>query len=162
MNFKKPWSNSVNTIIEVNEIINNLSKDKIIVYTYGVWDLFQPGHLRLLHRARMLGDFLVVGVVSDLPVKELKGDDRPTQGQEERLLTVGGARCVDVAVPQKLYDPSAELKSLKRINILTKGDDWDYIPGQETIEALGGQLVKLSYTKGFSTSQTVKKMKHVK
>ena len=42
MNFNKPLSHSVNTPIEVNEIIDSLSKDKIIVYTYGVWDLFPP------------------------------------------------------------------------------------------------------------------------
>ena len=47
---------------------------------------------------------------------------------------------------------------MEKVDILTKGDDWDYIPGTETIENLGGRLIKISYTDGFSTSKTVKKI----
>lgn len=47
---------------------------------------------------------------------------------------------------------------LGRVNILTKGDDWDYIPGYETILKLGGRLVKLSYSKEFSSSVLISKI----
>ena len=77
---------------------------------------------------------------------------------EDRLTNIGSMRCVDAAIKQIDYDPSDELKKLGRIDILTKGDDWDYIPGTETIEDLGGKLVKFSYTNGFSTSSIVEKL----
>jgi len=158
MEIQSKWFKIYNQINDLNQIIDNLPTDKKIVYTYGVWDLFHPGHAILLSRARELGDFLIVGTVSDLPVRELKGDSRPIQSQEDRIVTVSSLSFVDAAVYQEQYDPSDILRKLSRINILTKGDDWDYIPGTETITDLGGKLVLLSYSSGFSTSQLVKKV----
>ena len=74
------------------------------------------------------------------------------------MVTTSSVRFVDAVVGQSEYDPSNELRILSRIDILTKGDDWDYIPGTETIEQLGGKLVKFSYTDGFSTSKLVSKL----
>ncbi len=152
------WSQLFDNIEKLNQAINNLPDDFIIVYTYGAWDLFHPGHVHFLNRAKELGDFLIVGVVDDAPIKALKGTDRPIQKQDDRLIVVSSLRCVNAVISQAEYDPSTELNSLERVNILTKGDDWDYIPGTETIESLGGKLIKFSYTEGFSTSQTVKKL----
>ena len=154
------WTNIFDSIDELNRILKDISSESVIVYTYGAWDLFHPGHVKFLSRARDLGDFLIVGTVADKPIKKLKGNNRPIQLQEERLITVGSLRCVDAAIAQPNYDPSEILKRLSRVDILTKGDDWDYIPGQETISKLGGQLIKLGYTSGFSTSSTVNKLKH--
>ena len=108
----------------------------------------------------MLGDFLIVGVVADLPIRELKGASRPVQTQEERILTSGSIRDVDAVIAQSDYDPTIILEQLPRIDILTKGDDWDYIPGTQTIEKLGGKLIKLNYSDGYSTSKLVKKMEN--
>lgn len=36
------------------------------VITYGTYDLLHEGHIRLLKRAKKLGDYLIVGVTSDL------------------------------------------------------------------------------------------------
>ncbi len=44
----------------------------IKVYTSVVGDLFHAGHLRLLERAKELGDYLIVGVIFDLLWKEAK------------------------------------------------------------------------------------------
>ena len=143
----------------LNTVLDNLGTQKKIVYTYGVWDLFHPGHSILLSRARELGDFLIVGTVSDKPVRKLKGEDRPVQSQNDRIVTVSSLRFVDAAVFQSEYDPSDILQSLSRVDVLTKGDDWDYIPGTETIERLGGRLILLPYSPSFSTSKLVEKVK---
>ena len=109
-------------------------------------------------RAKELGDFLIVGTVGDGPVKKLKGDLRPVQGFKDRMSNIGFLRFVDAVVFQAEYDPSSVLKKLHKINILTKGDDWDYIPGTETIEMLGGKLVLLTYSQNYSTSKLVDKV----
>jgi|TARA_B100001971_G_C17851111_1_gene363413 D-beta-D-heptose 7-phosphate kinase/D-beta-D-heptose 1-phosphate adenosyltransferase len=152
------WLRVYNTLEEIKIVLNTIPNNKIVVYTYGVWDLLHPGHIKLLTRAKNLGDFLIVGVVKDEPVRELKGLNRPIQPLHERLYNVGALRCVDAAIVQNIYDPSAELKSIKKVDILTKGNDWINIPGKSTIESLGGKLVKLSYSDGHSTSSLVSKI----
>ena len=148
-------------IFEISSLSKKINDGEIrgkIVYTYGAWDLLHPGHIKFLLRAKSLGDFLVVGTVSDKPIRDLKGINRPNQKQIDRMFSVASLRCVDAVINQPEYDPSEQLRTIKKIDILTKGDDWEHIPGTETVEKLGGKLVKLSYTKGFSTSSLVKQI----
>ncbi len=151
------WS-SVFEIHDINKILESLPIGKKIVYTYGVWDLLHPGHTRLLMRAKELGDFLIVGTVDDAPVRKLKGNLRPVQGFKDRMSNIGFLKFVDAVLYQEAYDPSAVMRRLHRVDILTKGDDWDYIPGTETIEELGGELILLSYSEDYSTSKLVNKV----
>jgi len=145
-------------IDELNILISELPREHTIVYTYGAWDMLHPGHVIFLARARALGDFLINGVVADGPIRELKGSRRPFQSQIERIMTSGSLRCVDAVIGQPEYDPTALLEALERVDILTKADDWNHIPGTETIEKLGGKLIKLSYTEAFSTSNLASMM----
>jgi rfaE bifunctional protein nucleotidyltransferase chain/domain len=133
---------------------------KTIVYTYGVFDIWHLGHVKLLEKAKKLGDYLIVGIVSDKAVREKKGKDRPVQNQKNRIGIMKGMMYVDKVILQKEFDPTEELKELHKkgikVNILCKGNDWDYIPGQETIKALGGKLIKLQYSKKWSTTNIIK------
>ncbi len=65
------------------------------VFTNGVFDLLHQGHLHYLQGARMLGDFLVVGVNDDDSVRRIKGPKRPLVPAYERASLVGGLACVD-------------------------------------------------------------------
>lgn len=130
---------------------------KKIVYTYGAFDLLHPGHIKMLETAASYGDKLIVGIVGDKAIRDLKGKDRPIQNEKDRLRIVQSIKCVDIAMKQKDYDPEPNLEKVKP-DILVKGDDWDHIPGQEWMEKHGGKLIKPKYSKGWSTSSTVKKM----
>jgi len=152
------WMRVCATTDEAARVLKEQAAGKKIVYTYGVWDLLHPGHLRLLARAKELGDFLVVGVVPDEPVRKLKGEGRPTQHLDERLKIVGSLRFVDLAFPQQGYDPSPDMLALGRLDILTKGDDWEKIPGTEAIERMGGRLIKLTYSQEYSSSALISKI----
>jgi len=133
------------------------------VYTYGAFDLLHPGHIKLLERAKTLGDFLIVGIVSDDAIKKLKGSDRPIQSQQDRAFIIENINCVDEVILQDGYDPSRYLKDYKeKIDFLVKGDDWEHIPGTETINELGGTLVKLTYSKSYSSSNIIKKIRKEK
>ena len=139
----------------LSDFLKNDLKNKTVVYTYGAWDIVHPGHIKFLRRAKALGDFLIVGTVSDKPIRSLKGPDRPTQSQYDRAVVVSSFSFVDIGILQSDYDPSFELNELERLDILTKGDDWEYIPGQETIKSLGGELIKLGYSEEYSTSKII-------
>lgn len=152
------WVKSFNSAEGLSKILKKLPKKMVIVYTYGAWDLLHPGHIRLLLQAKALGDFLIAGVVGDKPVRQLKGSGRPVQPLKDRLFNIAALRCVDAAIPQKSYNPSPELTVLKRIDILAKGNDWDKIPGEETVNAIGGKLIKLRYSHGFSTSELISRI----
>jgi len=131
---------------------------KNIVYTYGAWDLLHPGHIRMLESAKSYGNKLIVGVVGDKAIRDLKGKDRPIQTLEDRMRIVGSLKCVDEVMEQKDYDPVPNMEKVMP-DILIKGDDWDHIPGQEWIKKHGGKLIKPPYSKGWSTSGIVKKIK---
>jgi cytidyltransferase-like protein len=66
-----------------------------VVIATGAFDLLHVGHLRFLEAARQLGDALVVGVESDVRVRQWKGPRRPILAQDDRMELLGALRCVD-------------------------------------------------------------------
>lgn len=76
----------------VNSILSFLAKAhaenmKIVLVT-GVFDLFHSEHQAFLHAASEQGDVLIVGIESDVRVKQIKGPGRPKQSQDIRLQQV--------------------------------------------------------------------------
>lgn len=144
-----------------NMIKNN--KQKTICYSYGVWDIIHKGHIKLLDKAKSMYDIVIIGVVDDDSVKKKKGKNRPINNQLSRVYMLEAFKSPDCVMLQKTFDPTENLLNLKKsgikVDVLLKGDDWKYIPGQETIEKLGGKLVKLPYTKTVSTTDIIKKIR---
>ncbi len=64
------------------------------VITFGTFDVFHVGHLRLLQRARALGERLLVGVSSDALNIAKKGR-APVYHQDDRMAIIAGLACVD-------------------------------------------------------------------
>jgi glycerol-3-phosphate cytidylyltransferase len=92
------------------------------VLTYGTFDLFHIGHLRILERARALGDRLVVGVSSDA-FNAVKGKSCVIPFAHRRDI-VAALRCVDVAFAEDDWDQKVD--DIKRfgVDVFTMGDDW--------------------------------------
>ena len=65
----------------------NIDKNKM-VFVSGVFDLLHEEHKVFLRKAKDAGDILVVGVESDLRVKQLKGENRPIWNQERRVAEI--------------------------------------------------------------------------
>jgi glycerol-3-phosphate cytidylyltransferase len=93
------------------------------IITFGTFDVFHIGHLRILERARALGDYLIVGVSTDA-LNQSKKARPPIYPQDERREIVQSLKCVDVT----FYEESLEQKRAYLLDygadILVMGDDW--------------------------------------
>jgi D-glycero-beta-D-manno-heptose 1-phosphate adenylyltransferase len=128
---------------------------KKVVFTNGCYDLLHPGHIRLLERARSLGDILILALNSDASVQRLKGPSRPLILEGDRAQVALGVEAVD-AVTLFDEDTPRELISAVLPDVLVKGADWaHWIAGREEVEAAGGVVMPLSLEPGYSTTGIV-------
>src|SRR6266581_8586294 len=128
---------------------------KTVVFTNGCYDLLHPGHIRLLEKARSLGDVLILALNSDASVQRLKGPSRPLIPERERAEVALELQAVDAVV---LFneDTPRELIAAVLPDILIKGADWaHWIAGREEVEAAGGKVMTLSLEPGHSTTDIV-------
>ncbi len=128
---------------------------KTVVFTNGCYDLLHPGHIRLLEKARSLGDILILALNSDESVRRLKGPSRPLIPERERAEVALGLEAVD-AVTLFEEDTPRELIAAVLPDLLVKGADWaHWIAGREEVEAAGGKVMALSLEPGYSTTGIV-------
>jgi rfaE bifunctional protein nucleotidyltransferase chain/domain len=131
-----------------------------LVFTNGVFDLLQVGHVRYLAQARALGDALVVAINSDRTVRELKGPDRPIFDQAERAEILAALKHVDYVTVFDDISPRGLIATLLP-DVLVKGGDYqlDQIHGREEVEAAGGRVISLPFVEGASTTALIKRMR---
>lgn len=96
---------------------------QVRIVTFGTYDVFHVGHLRLLERARALGDRLIVGISSDELNYRKKGR-YPVFTQQERMDIVAALRCVDEVFIEESLELKREYLLRHRADVLTMGDDW--------------------------------------
>ncbi|MFC1868997.1 D-glycero-beta-D-manno-heptose 1-phosphate adenylyltransferase [Thermodesulfobacteriota bacterium] len=135
------------------------AKGKRIVFTNGCFDILHPGHTRYLYSARELGDYLFVAMNSDNSVRAIKGTDRPVIPQAERAEMLAALGCVDAVVIFEEDNPFEIINYLVP-DILVKGGDWkeDEIIGADVVKAAGGEVRRIPFVAGFSTSGIIKKI----
>ena len=92
------------------------------VITYGTFDLFHLGHLRILERAKALGDYLVVAVSSD-EFNAIKGK-KCVYPFEHRKLIVQAIKHVDEVIREDEWEQKADDIRKHNIDILVMGADW--------------------------------------
>src|SRR5271165_6554634 len=78
--------------------VRKLNPGKTIVFTNGCFDILHTGHVRYLAAAKRLGDLLVVGLNGDGSVRELKGEGRPLNTQEDRAEVMAALEAVDYVI----------------------------------------------------------------
>lgn len=130
-----------------------------IVFTNGCYDLLHPGHIRLLEKARELGDILILALNSDRSVRENKGPSRPIIPEDERAEVAAALEAVDYVV---VFDEPTPREIVSRVlpDVLVKGGDWgpNEIIGREETEAAGGRVVSIPFEPGYSTSSIVERI----
>jgi glycerol-3-phosphate cytidylyltransferase len=93
------------------------------VVTFGTYDVFHVGHLRLLQRAAALGDRLVVGVSADALNVAKKGR-APIFSQDERMEIVAALKVVDEVFVEESLELKGEYLRRHGADVLAMGDDW--------------------------------------
>jgi D-beta-D-heptose 7-phosphate kinase/D-beta-D-heptose 1-phosphate adenosyltransferase len=144
----------------IKSLAANLQRrGKKVVFTNGCFDLLHVGHTRYLRRAREAGDFLVVGLNSDLSVRKIKGPGRPILPGGERAELLAALASVDAVVIFTEPTP-IRLIELIRPDVLVKGADWpaDQIVGGDLVRSYGGRVRRIPLARGKSTSAIIKKI----
>ena len=130
-----------------------------VVMTNGCFDILHAGHVAYLEEAKSLGDRLIVAVNDDDSVRRLKGESRPINALEDRMLVLAGLAAVDWVVPFT-DDTPAELIAAVLPDVLVKGGDYrpDEIAGGKEVLENGGEVRVLSFRDGHSTSRIIEKL----
>jgi glycerol-3-phosphate cytidylyltransferase len=117
------------------------------VLTYGTFDLFHIGHIRLLERAKSLGDYLVVGLSTD--EFNLTKGKKSVFSFTERFAILSAIRHVDKIVPENNWEQKMSDVVANQINVFVMGDDWE---GKFDFLAPHCEVVYLPRTSGISTT----------
>ena len=93
------------------------------VITYGTYDLLHYGHIRLLQRAKALGDYLIVGITSD-DYDKTRGKINNQQSLMERIAAVEATGLADKIIVEE-YE-GQKIDDIRRydVDIFTVGSDW--------------------------------------
>lgn len=128
------------------------------ILTYGTFDLFHVGHIRLLRRLRALGDRLIVGCSTD-EFNAIKGK-KSIFTYEDRSEILSACKFVDLVIPENGWEQKAQDIITHHADIFAMGDDWagkfDHLE-QET----GCTVTYLARTPDISTTQVKQVVGHI-
>ncbi|PZR72027.1 MAG: glycerol-3-phosphate cytidylyltransferase [Chthoniobacterales bacterium] len=127
------------------------------VITFGTFDLFHLGHLRILERARALGDYLVVGVSTD-QLSFSKKNYLPVFSECNRMNIVRAIRYVDEVFREESLEKKREYIRQHRADVLVMGEDWK---GKFDVYSDLCEVVYLERTVGVSTTDLKRFIKSV-
>ena len=121
----------------------------IKVITYGTYDLLHEGHIRLLERAKALGDYLIVGVTSD-DFDRSRGKINVKQSLTERIEGIKKTGLADEIIVEEYEGQKIDDIQKYGVSIFTVGSDWegyfDYLKEYCTV-------IYLPRTTGISSSE---------
>ena len=120
------------------------------VLTYGTYDLLHYGHIRLLKRARELGDYLIVALSTD-EFNAIKGK-KAYHDYETRKKMLEAIRYVDLVIPENDWEQKIDDVKKYCVDVTVMGGDWE---GNEKFEVLRNycEVVYLPRTQGVSTTK---------
>lgn len=119
------------------------------ILTYGTFDLLHYGHIRILKRAKELGDYLVVALSTD-EFNATKGK-KAYHNYETRKKMLEAIRYVDLVIPENNWEQKIDDIKDYKIDVCVMGSDW---AGSDKFDYLKEycDVVFLERTPGISTS----------
>ncbi|AZZ90898.1 glycerol-3-phosphate cytidylyltransferase [Hahella sp. KA22] len=130
-------------------------KNTETVITFGTFDVFHVGHLRLLMRAKSMGAQLIVGVSTDQLNYSKKGR-YPVYSESERLEIISALKCVDAVFLEESLEKKRNYILEQNAHILVMGDDW-----KGKFDDLKDicKIVYLDRTPAISTTEVIEKIR---
>lgn len=123
----------------------------------GTFDILHRGHIELLNYAKSLGDKLLVAIDTDRRVKELKGETRPVNNQEDRKFHLENLKAVDGVM---LFDSKEELIEIMKgwqPDIYVKGSDWKK-DKPSTAEQYSKEVIYYDRVGNYSTTNIIQRI----
>lgn len=124
------------------------------IITYGTFDMFHIGHLKLLERLKGLADELIVGVSTD-EFNLLKGK-KTLIPYEQRAAIVNAIEFVDLVIPEISWDQKVEDVKKFDIDIFAIGEDWR---GEFDFLKEHCDVLYIERTKNISTTELKRSLK---
>ena len=123
------------------------------ILTYGTFDLLHYGHIRLLKRAKELGDYLIVAVSTD-EFNDIKGK-KAYHNYETRKQMLEAIRYVDLVIPEETWEQKINDVKDYKVDVVVMGSDW---AGSDKFDYLKEycEVVYLDRTEGISTTKIKK------
>ena len=147
--------------------VDRLDSYQSCVFTNGCFDILHRGHIELFKFCYKQSIKGVVGVNSDRSIKELKGNNRPIRGEEDRLAVLMAIKWIDYIVVFDTKSVFPVIESLKP-KVLVKGGNYskkacaekDRIVGEEFVESYGGKVMTAPLIEGVSTTTILERIKN--
>lgn len=120
------------------------------VLTYGTFDLLHYGHIRLLKRAKELGDYLIVALSTD-EFNAIKGK-KAYHSYETRKKMLEAIRYVDLVIPEDRWEQKISDVQRYEVDITVMGSDWANDPRFDILKPYC-KVIYLDRTEGISTTK---------
>ena len=125
-----------------------------IGYTQGTFDMFHIGHLNLLHQAKDQCEKLMVGINTDILVREYK-HKTPVVCDSDRLKIVEEMRCVDEVFLCNTLN-KCDIWQDHHFDAIFIGSDWKgndrWKQTENDLKQFGAEVVYLRHTDGVSST----------
>ncbi len=125
------------------------------ILTYGTFDLLHYGHIRLLKRAKKLGDYLIVALSTD-EFNAIKGK-KAYHNYETRKEMLESIRYVDLVIPENDWEQKKNDIQEYKADVVVMGSDW---AGSDKFDYLKEycDVIYLDRTEGISTTKIKKEL----
>jgi len=123
------------------------------IFINGCFDILHRGHIELFKCAKSMGDYLLVAIDSDTRVKQLKGQSRPINNQEDRKLMLESLRYIDEVLVFESPEALANVVNFYSPDLMIVGSEY------RDKKVIGSEHAKEIYffekINGYSTTRTI-------
>lgn len=149
--------NKIVSLDKLSGIVAELKRQgKKIVTANGAFDILHVGHKRALEQSRSLGGVLIVGVNSDISVKQYKSDLRPIISENDRAELIAEFACVDFVTIFNEPDPKKFLEIVKP-DVHTKSGDYkaEELAEFSFLKEIGTDIIIIPLSGSWSTTNII-------